>query len=170
MEPVGFFANPNIHPYREWRHRLTTVEEYARAVRLDVRYERGYGLREFVRRAVAVGGEEDKAARCALCYEWRLRLAAQYAREHGFEAFTSTLLYSKYQNHALIQELGARAAKEHSVAFHYEDFREGWQAGIDRSLALGLYRQPYCGCVFSEEERYSKAWQRAHQQRRRDLT
>ena len=93
-----------------------------------------------------------------MCYTWRLEQTARYARENGFDAFTSTLFYSIYQQHELMKKTAVRFAEQYGVSFHYEDFRPGWQEGIDLSLALELYRQPYCGCVFSEEERYSKEY------------
>ncbi|MBR6711269.1 MAG: epoxyqueuosine reductase QueH, partial [Selenomonadaceae bacterium] len=85
----------------------------------------------------------------------------RFAAEHGFEAFTSTLFYSIYQQHELMKETSALFAKKYGVGFYYEDFRPGWQEGIDISKELELYRQPYCGCIFSEEERYSKEIRKA---------
>jgi len=87
----------------------------------------------------------------------RLTAVAQRAQETGADAFTSTLLYSRYQNHAALKSLGERLAKEYGVSFYYRDFREGWQEGIEISIEMGLYRQPYCGCIYSEEERYDPA-------------
>ena len=82
--------------------------------------------------------------------------AAKFAAENNFEIFTSTLFYSKHQNHELLKKIAETFAKQFGVKFFYEDFREGWQEGIDISLQLELYRQNYCGCIFSEEERFSK--------------
>ena len=79
-----------------------------------------------------------------------------YAAANGFDAFTSTLFYSIYQQHDLMRRTAEHFAEKYGVAFHYEDFRPGWQEGIDISHELDLYRQPYCGCIFSEEERYSR--------------
>jgi hypothetical protein len=77
-----------------------------------------------------------------------------FARKGKFDAFSSSLLYSKFQNHALIRETGEAAAKKHGVKFFYHDFREGWKTGIEESKALNLYRQQYCGCIYSEKARY----------------
>ena len=110
-----------------------------------------------------------RQARCRMCYSWRLEEAARFAAENGFEAFTSTLFYSIYQQHDLMKEVAEHFARVYDVAFYYEDFRVGWQEGIDISLALGLYRQSYCGCVFSEEERYSRAMQKARKKAGRAL-
>ncbi|MDA8164421.1 MAG: epoxyqueuosine reductase QueH [Desulfobacteraceae bacterium] len=151
----GFFFNPNIHPYREFRKRLEALEQLASRTGFDVEYCREYGLREYLRRVVF---QEER--RCRLCYEMRLAPAAERARAVGAEAFTTTLLYSRYQNHALIREVGEEMAARYGIPFYYEDFREGWQQGIDMAIAMELYRQPYCGCIYSEEERYDKRWRR----------
>ena len=86
----------------------------------------------------------------------RLEKTAQLAREQGADAFTSTLLYSRYQNHQLLIRKCSALAKKYGVDFFYQDFREGWQQGIDGSIRMSLYRQPYCGCIYSEQERYDK--------------
>ena len=95
-------------------------------------------------------------SRCQMCYTWRLEETARYAAANGSDAFTSTLFYSIYQQHDLMRRTAEHFAEKYGVAFHYEDFRPGWQEGIDISHELDLYRQPYCGCIFSEEERYSR--------------
>jgi predicted adenine nucleotide alpha hydrolase (AANH) superfamily ATPase len=97
-----------------------------------------------------------EAERCRFCYHLRLFAAARAAKEGKFDAFTSSLLYSKYQKHELIREIGEQAALEAGLPFYYEDFRQGWQAGQARSKELGLYRQQYCGCIYSERERYCR--------------
>ena len=107
----------------------------------------------------AVGGlgreMADMARRCPLCYDIRLAKAAQVARALGFVRFSSTLLYSRYQNREAILSAGAKHAGP-DLAFVGEDFREGWQRGIDISREWGIYRQPYCGCMLSEHDRYRK--------------
>ena len=90
----------------------------------------------------------------------RLDAAGAAAREKGFRAFTSSLLYSKYQKHDLIAGVGREMGAEHGVEFYYEDFRHGWREGIVESKAMGLYRQPYCGCIYSERDRYRKGAER----------
>lgn len=115
-----------------------------------------YALHEFLRRALPA--EARPNGRCTMCYTWRLQQTARYASEAGYDAFTSTLFYSIYQQHDLMKRTAERFAREYGVSFYYEDFRSGWQEGIDISHDLELYRQPYCGCVFSEEERYSKEY------------
>lgn len=149
MQISGFFFNHNIHPYLEYRKRLETVQEYSALVELEVIYRDEYRLEEFLG-AVATDPEQ----RCLYCYASRLEVAAAEAACRGFDAFSSTLLYSRYQKHEMISELCRGFAQKYGVDFHYSDFRTGWQKGIDISKKLGLYRQQYCGCVYSEKERY----------------
>lgn len=148
---TGFFFNPNIHPYREFKRRLATLEEFAATSNLPLIVDREYGLRDFIRK-VAFHEEE----RCQICYLLRLEKTASLAKAHGFEAFTTTLLYSKYQRHAVLAEICRSLSSAYSVEFLYRDFRSGWQYGVDRSVELNMYRQPYCGCIYSEQERYDK--------------
>lgn len=90
----------------------------------------------------------------------RLTRAAVVAREQGCEAFTSSLLYSRYQDHAAIAALGRAAGQAAGVAFHYADYRAHWDEGVALSKDWGIYRQPYCGCVQSELDRYAKKLRR----------
>jgi len=92
----------------------------------------------------------------------RLLRTVQTAAAHKIEAFSTTLLYSRYQNHQLLISKCEQLAKEYGITFHYEDFRIGWQQGIEASLQMGLYRQPYCGCIYSEQERYDKQFRQRH--------
>ena len=96
------------------------------------------------------------ASRCEWCCQSRLEAAALKAGELGFDAYTSSLLYSRYQPHEAIAAKGRDLSGNGGPEFIYRDFRVDWQEGIERSKDMGLYRQPYCGCVFSETERYGK--------------
>jgi predicted adenine nucleotide alpha hydrolase (AANH) superfamily ATPase len=93
--------------------------------------------------------------RCSYCYFSRLEETARVAAEQGFDGFSSSLLYSRYQQHELIRRTGEALAKKYGLAFVYEDFRAGWQEGIQVSKSMGLYRQQYCGCIYSEKDRYA---------------
>ncbi len=157
-EIVGYFYNPNIHPYKEFTRRLDTSREFAAKVGLDLVVDASYTLEDYLARALAAGGD-----RCRACYELRLRRAARYAQENGFDCFTTTLLVSPYQRHETIQEVGENIAAEENVPFCYIDFRPGWPEGVRISKELELYRQPYCGCIFSERDRYYKPRKEARQ-------
>lgn len=147
---VGWFFNHNIHPYQEFARRRDTARAMAEREGLELVVRDEYRLEEFLAH-VASAPER----RCAYCYSSRLDAVAAEARAQGFDAFTSSLFYSRYQNHAVMRQLAEEAAQRHGVAFLYRDFRTGWQEGIRRSKELGLYRQQYCGCIYSEKERYA---------------
>jgi len=148
----GFFFNPNIHPFQEFKKRLAAVETLANLKSFPADYSREYGLTDYLRRVVF---QEKK--RCAICYDMRLLATVEHAKSIGADAFTTTLLYSRYQNHELIRGKAEELARRFNIPFYYRDFREGWQQGIDLSTAMGLYRQSYCGCIYSEQERYDKS-------------
>ncbi len=156
IEPVAFWYNPNIHPWKEYEARRDCLLVYAPTIGMEVRVLEEYGLREFVRHVA-----EDIAGRCAYCYEHRLETAARYAAENGFSAFTTTLLASTYQQHDNIAAAAKRFGEQYGVQFLYRDFRPNFRAGNQRARELGFYMQKYCGCVFSEEDRYAKAIARA---------
>lgn len=147
---IGFFYNPNIHPSREYMLRRDTLISYSKKENLPViigDYKPEYFLEE------VIGKLEN---RCFYCYKMRFEETAKKAKELGIKTFTTTLLYSKRQNHGLIKEIGLEIAEREGLNFYYHDFREGWKKGIEKSKELGLYRQNYCGCIFSEKERFYK--------------
>lgn len=150
-EVHGFFYNPNIHPYREYRMRLETLRDYAQRTGMPLTVEDDYDLEGYLRQVV---GRENE--RCRYCYTMRLNRAAKAASEMGFSHFSTTLLISPYQNHELIKEIARKAAEDHGVEFYYKDFRPGYRESVRISKEMGLYRQPYCGCIFSERDRYQK--------------
>lgn len=152
FEPTAYFHNPNIHPFKEFRRRLVTLEEFSRKVKLPLIIDKNYGLTDFIRK---IAFNEDR--RCTLCYQMRLENVVALAVNNNFEAFSTTLLYSKYQNHNLLISFCENLARKYDIHFVYEDFRKGWQTGIDQSKEQDMYRQPYCGCIYSEQERYDKS-------------
>lgn len=151
IEVTGFWYNPNIHPFTEYRSRRNTLREYAANIDLPLIEQDDYGLRPFVREVA-----EDICGRCVKCYEMRFFEAARTAKECGFDSFTSSLFISPYQNHDLMRETAERAAFKYGVEFLYRDFRPYFKAGQEKARELGFYMQKYCGCVFSEQERYLK--------------
>ena len=151
IEPVSFWYNPNIHPYQEYKARRDTLVSYAEQIGMELIVREDYGLREFVR---AVAGDLDH--RCGYCYTHRLEETARYAAEHGYTHITTTLLVSPYQDHDGIARAGRALAERYGLTFLYRDFRVGFRQGQAKARELGLYMQKYCGCVFSEEERYAK--------------
>lgn len=148
---TGYFFNHNIHPYQEFRRRLDAVDDYAGQVELPMIIDDTYALDEFLANVAAA-----PAQRCTYCYQSRLEATARTAAERGFDSFSSSLLYSRYQQHELIRACGDALGERYGVEFVYEDFRAGWQEGIVSSKAMGLYRQQYCGCIYSERDRYER--------------
>ena len=151
IDLTGYWYNPNIHPFTEYRARRNCLQEYAKTIELPLLMRDDYGLRPFVREVAG-----DIAGRCVKCYEMRLEQAAKFASENGFSSFTSTLFVSPYQQHERMAEIAARAGKKWGVEFLYRDFRPGFRGGQQQARELGLYMQKYCGCIFSEEDRYAK--------------
>jgi len=151
-ELTVFWYNPNIHPFTEYRARRNCLREYLASIGVGLLERNDYGLRPFVR-AVA----ENIAGRCVRCYEMRLFETARQAAEGGFDGFTSSLFISPYQNHELMMEVARRAAEEYGVEFVYRDFRPLFREGQTFAREQGFYIQKYCGCIFSEEERYIKS-------------
>ena len=151
FETIGFFYKHNIHPYTECMERQKALKHYSQAVNLKVIYQKGYDLEGFIQNVVF--RETD---RCLYCYYDRLKSAARIAKRGRFDYYTTTLLYSKFQKHDQIKAIGESAGTAAGVPFYYRDFRKGWKEGIDESKRLGLYRQQYCGCIYSEKERFYK--------------
>ena len=150
-EVNGLFYNPNIHPYLEYKKRLDTLKIYASQEKLSFSFSEEYPMETFFRKVVS--RETD---RCWYCYYDRLTKTARIAKSEKQDGFTTTLLYSKFQNHEMIKDIGESLANEYRIRFYYRDFREGWTEGVRISKEMGMYRQPYCGCLYSEKERFYK--------------
>ncbi|MCD6288252.1 MAG: epoxyqueuosine reductase QueH, partial [Candidatus Hydrogenedentes bacterium] len=103
-----------------------------------------------------VGREDD---RCAICYRMRLERAAEIAVEGGFDAFSTSLLVSPYQKHDLLKEIAETVSADKGIEFMYRDYRDIWKQTYELSREMDMYRQKYCGCIYSEEERFRKKTQ-----------
>ena len=152
FEVAGYWYNPNIHPFREHEARRASLDAYVESVGVPLVGEDGYQMPQFLRLVV---GAEARGERCRHCYEMRLGRTAQVAATEGFHAFTSTLLISPHQDQDLLREIGQRVASQHGVEFYFENFRRGWSERGRLTREHGLYRQQYCGCIYSEWERYA---------------
>lgn len=148
-----YFYNPNISPTEEFEFRLAELKRLVTEMRLDIsviapKYDNG----EF---ESVVKGMEDMAeggARCAVCYRLRLERAVRYAEEHGFDYVTTTLSVSPYKNAALLNELGNELTQNLNVRYLTSDFKkkDGYKRSCELSAEYNLYRQNYCGCVYSK--------------------
>jgi predicted adenine nucleotide alpha hydrolase (AANH) superfamily ATPase len=157
IPPHLFWYNPNIHPYTEYRSRGTSLYAFAGEKNLPLTIEDEYGLRSFIKGVSAIEESKEspgKKKRCAFCYRLRLKKTARFAFDRGFDAFSTTLLISPYQNHELIREIGEDLAVLYSIEFLYRDFRPRFREGRNQARSAGYYMQKYCGCIYSEEERY----------------
>jgi len=150
----GFWFNPNIHPYMEYKNRLESLFRLQQIWGLDVEYHDVYGLKEYLRNVV---GNED--SRCEYCYTVRLEQSALKAMEIKADAFSTTLLVSPYQKFDMIIDIGRLMQERYGVEFFAEDFRSGFREGRKMARTMDLYSQKYCGCIYSEMERYLKSKQ-----------
>ena len=150
-EAGGFWYNPNIHPYTEYQIRLKSMETLARETDLPLIIAGDYDMPEYFRR---VAGHEEE--RCRHCFDLRLAKTAEAAREYGYDAFTTTLLISPHQKHDLLREIGDKIAMKHGIEFLYADLRKRYSDSRHITRPMDLYRQQYCGCIYSEWERYKE--------------
>ncbi len=149
-----YFYNPNIQPLREYTRRLETLIKFSKERNFSLIIDKEYKLQEWLENAVKLNGKADNL-RCMYCYADRMDRVARYAKENGYEAFTTSMLYSPFQKHEMIKEIGFRMEKKHGIRFLYRDFRENYPRGDEIAKRYGMYRQGYCGCIFSEFDRYS---------------
>ena len=149
IEPHLFWYNPNIHPFTEYKSRYDCLINFAESEKLELTANNTYGLRLFLDRVFPKVDE-----RCEKCYRLRLEETASAAAQKGFTAFTTTLLISPYQDHNAVKRIGEEFAAKYGVEFFYRDFRPLFREGQNSARSRGMYMQKYCGCVFSEEERY----------------
>ena len=151
FEPFGWYWNPNIHPYQEHKSRRLSFIELFESSGLPYEASKDYPLEQWLAAVAA-----DPANRCEHCYRTRLEAAARKARDMGFPYYSTTLLISPYQKHDLLHALGDEYGALYGVEFAYLDLRPGFRAGQDEARKIGLYMQKYCGCIYSEKERYVK--------------
>ncbi len=150
VDVTGYWFNPNIHPYTEYSQRLDSLRKLQGIWNLDVEYNENYSLDEFLRSVVGKG-----ARRCEACYSIRLKETAVAAKKMNVSGFTTSLIASPYQKFDMIIALGEEIGRKEGVPFYHEDLRQGWSLSRGLVFEFGLYRQKYCGCVYSEMERYA---------------
>ena len=149
-EVTALWYNPNIHPFMEHQARLEATQSVAQAQNIPLTVTEGYGIIEYFRRVVG-----HEAQRCQYCFRLRLSKTAETAHQMGFSAFTTTLLISPHQKHDLLREIGNQLAEEMGIPFLYADLRKRYSDSRRMTKQLDLHRQQYCGCVYSEWERYA---------------
>ena len=149
IEPTLYWYNPNIHPYMEYKARRDCLKDYANSINIQAIFEEEYGLDEFCKNVV-----NDLENRCInYCYIKRLEKTVKYAKENGYDAFTTTLLVSIYQKHDEIIKICKMLSEKYNIEFVYRDFRVGFREGQAKARELGLYMQKYCRlCFFRGDE------------------
>ncbi len=154
------YYNPNITDQEEYNKRLNEIKKFIKELNLDnVKVEAGrYDPKEFFTISSRLEQEKERGRRCYKCYELRLRETAKIAEEQGFDYFTTTLSISPYKNSNWLNEIGEQLDKEYTTTYLYADFkkRNGYKRSIELSKKYGLYRQDYCGCIYSKKERDSR--------------
>lgn len=148
---TGYFYNPNVHPESEYERRLAEAERHCSRCNVPL-------LPSIYRPSdwrAAVKGREtgpEGGARCAACFRLRLEETARIAAAHRFDCIATTLTVSPHKDAALINRIGMKAGESRRLRFHEADFKKGngYGESCRLSRALGLYRQSYCGCIFSE--------------------
>jgi len=143
------FYNPNVQPLLEFRRRLKSVQVLADREGLDLEVDERYEPKWFLGCV-----PWDRPGRCEACYRLRLGETARVASARGVEAMTTTLLISTHQDHEAVRRIGQAEASSRGLWFHYEDWRPLASHGRDEARRRSLYRQQYCGCLFSEAERF----------------
>lgn len=146
---MAYYYNPNIHPFKEFEKRMNALRDYCSQEKINLLIDEEYGLRDFLREVV---NKEDQ--RCGICYRMRLTETARKAVSEGIGYFSTTLLVSPYQNHELLKSIGHEIAEKYNLTFVDQDWRSGFKEAQSQARETGLYMQPYCGCIYSEEERY----------------
>lgn len=148
FEVTGFFYNPNIHPFSEYKNRMEAIEGFVKTVNAEVVYPE-YNPADFFQ---AINLHEDND-RCSICWSLRLRVTAREAKARRFSHFSTTLLVSPYQDQEKLKKIGNDIAAKEGIDFYYEDFRPGFRKAHDTARSQNIYCQKYCGCLYSEIER-----------------
>ena len=148
----GFFYNPNIHPFSEYKSRLQAIKELQRESDDNEVIYAEYDFHNFFRNIIDT---EKSPKRCRACWYMRLKKTAVFARENSFDYFSTTLLVSPYQDIDLIKEIGDSIASNEGLRFYFQDFRPGFKKAHSEARQRGIYCQKYCGCLYSEKERYA---------------
>ena len=156
---TGFWFNPNIQPYEEYELRLNSLKGLSERLRIEMIYNEDSNQNPTLTPfdvSVSHSSKGEIKERCKSCYMLRLRKTAEEAQIQGFDAFSTTLLISPYQDFQQIVSIGSELAGRYNVLFYLKDFRQYFREAMALARKIGLYRQKYCGCIPSREERFNK--------------
>ena len=148
-----YFYNPNIYPYSEFEFRANELKRLVSEMKLDIKIVvEEYDNENFEAVAKAYADLPEGMTRCFNCYKLRLEKSVKYAKDNGFDFVTTTLSISPHKNAAKLNEIGGELAKEYGVEYLYSDFKKknGYKRSCELSEQFNLYRQNYCGCIYSK--------------------
>lgn len=151
------YYNPNIYPETEYNRRLDEIKEFINSFKVKnlIKFiEDDYIPDNFYNNIKGLENLGERSRRCYNCYEFRMEKAAKYATENNYDFFTTTLSISPYKNGEWINEIGSLLKSKYNIKYLYADFkkRNGYKRSIELSKEYGLYRQEYCGCIYSKQE------------------
>ena len=151
-----YYYNPNTYPEVEFNRRLDELNKFISSFNNKIKVvEENYNPIEFYNNIKGLEHLGEKSRRCYNCYKLRMNKAALYAKENNFDYFTTTLSISPYKNANWINEIGSKLENKIGIKYLYSDFKkkDGYKRSLELSKEYGLYRQEYCGCVYSKQER-----------------
>ena len=157
------YYNPNISPEHEYQHRVDEMKRLIPEMCPSVSFVEGkYEPQRFYEMAKGLENEPERGARCLKCYRMRLEEAAVFARENGFDYFTTTLSISPQKDSAVLNQLGGELSDQYGVPYLYSDFKKrgGYKRSIELSAQYSLYRQNFCGCIYSRQQAQSRTSQK----------
>jgi len=149
-EITCFFYNPNIHPEEEYLQRFKELQNLSKELNIGIIAQK-YDSKHWFELVKGLENEAEGGKRCAVCFKMRLQKAAKFAKSKGFDIFTTTLTISPHKNASLINQIGSTLAEQHQIKFLVSNFKkkDGYKRSIQLSNVYNLYRQNYCGCIFS---------------------
>ncbi len=151
FEPTGYWYNPNIHPFNEYKTRLQTAGYVFQRTGKEIEWNLDYDITDWFNTTLPFAKDREK--RCRNCYHMRLERTAQFTKERDIKIFTTTMFYSIHQDIESIKETGEKVAVDYGIKFLPLDLRQFYNEGKKIARDWHLYRQRYCGCLFSEIER-----------------
>lgn len=161
FEITLYYYNPNIHPENEYTRRLQELQDFIKKFKTKNRVElveENYDTGDYFDKIKGLESLGEGSKRCFECYKFRMEKGASYAKKHNFDYFTTTLSISPYKNSTWINEIGEYLENKYDIKYLFCDLKKknGFKRSLELSKIYGLYRQDYCGCIYSKQERESK--------------
>ncbi|MBN1274357.1 MAG: epoxyqueuosine reductase QueH [Candidatus Aminicenantes bacterium] len=150
---TGYFYNPNIYPGKEYQLRLEETRKVAQSMPFDL-LEGDYDASFWLAKTKRFKKEPEKGLRCDICYALRLDRTARRASSEGYDYFTTVMSLSPWKKAAVLNRIGRMLGNKYKISFFESDFKkkDGFKKSVELSLRFGLYRQNYCGCIYSFQE------------------